>query len=396
MITLERLKALARIPEPVLSVYWTLPRFGKGSDTPPPGEWTRLKAAANELLDSLPSQDREACAAQWARLYERLAEASRPPHALVLFVGNGVWESVELPISVESELNWGAPSLYQLLTIVGANKPYGVAVADHSGAWLFRFQAGELKDLQVLSFGLDSSNWKQKDLGHFSAPARVKLNKTRGSQRDAYDHRVEAHYDRFWGVVSDHLLHFQEAEHFAGIFLLGSPRITRQIGSALPPGLMDRVVYIDSERGHSSMRYIREHVIAPRIAAWQRQDDSAVAAALFASDRNAVTDLIEILGLLQRGELHRVLLSPGLDAPVHQCIRCGWVNISADPYCHACHGARTATRLRRVLPQLLLARGTAFTVLTGSAGASLREIGGIAAFRESVEEPTHLHEISAA
>jgi release factor family 10 len=396
MITIDRLRSLARIAQPVVSLYWTLPRLGNALSTPPPEEWTRLKAAVRELAATLPSDDRDRFEEYLPRIYDKLRDRSRPPESLVLLVGQGVSETIELAVPVNLEVHWGAPDLFQLLTIVGENRPYGIAVVDHSGAWLFRFQAGELRELQELSFSLNTSDWKQKDIGHFSAPAGVKVNKTRGSQHDGYQHRVDAHYDRFCGVVAERLRHFHNEEHFAGFFLLGSPRVTRRISAQLPIALLPRIVRIENERGHASLKQLRAHVIAPKVASWQQEVDSAVVSSLLRDAKDVVTGLAEILNLLQRGELHRVVLSPDLDAPVQQCTRCKWVNISADPYCPACHSARSATRLRRVLAQLLLNRGTEFTVLTGPAASKLLEMGGIAAIRESVELPAPLHEVSAA
>jgi len=47
--------------------------------------------------------------------------------------------------------------------------------------------------LEDKSFDVDISQWKKKDLGHF---AGERIRKTRGPQRDIFEHRLEAQYER--------------------------------------------------------------------------------------------------------------------------------------------------------------------------------------------------------
>ena len=81
-----------------------------------------------------------------------------------------------------------------------AHKPCCVVVVDLSGARFFRYWAGKMTELDDKKYNMVSmSQWKRKEVGHVVQPG---VKKTRGSQREAFKDRVDAHYWRFWKVAA--------------------------------------------------------------------------------------------------------------------------------------------------------------------------------------------------
>jgi hypothetical protein len=103
-----------------------------------------------------------------------------------------------------------------------------------------------MSELDETKSRIDISQWKRKELGHVVQPG---VKKTRGSQREAFKHRVDAQYSRFWKVAALRAEQLCETEGLATIFLVGSNRLPRPLKALFPQYLQRRITIIGKDFG---------------------------------------------------------------------------------------------------------------------------------------------------
>jgi hypothetical protein len=241
---------------------------------------------------------------------------------------------------------------------------------------------GQIAELGQKTFGIDISQWKKKDLGHVMHPG---IKETRGSQRDVFDHRMDAQYARVCKQVAKQAKELCEKEDLAAVFLVGSNRLVGPIQAAFPQELRKRVVLIEEDLGGVFSPGLRRR-LEPRIVKWRRQREIQLVNELLGSEHGAVLGVDETLAQLQNEQLSRLILARGLEANLRQCTKCALTSRSADPVCPACGGERRSTTLREVLPELAWSYVTKVEVVTGEAAKRLGEVGAIGGW---LRQPTH-------
>src|SRR5207344_1690372 len=177
--------------------------------------------------------------------------------ALAIFSGASTWTALPLHASVENTLEWGKPAVGQLFRFLTEHPPYGVIAVDHQVARMFVYRLGELTPLGEKAFDIDKSQWKKKDLGHF---ASERIRKTRGSNRDLYDHRLEAQYERLCHETAEEAVNLWKKFEFAGLFLVGSERLTSLIRTKLANHLNPLVFSIPEDLAKFSKRSILRRI----------------------------------------------------------------------------------------------------------------------------------------
>ncbi len=222
MLSYDQIESLGRLPGAVLTAYLNTQQDDTTRHLPFPASLSWLRKTAKSIEDKLKPAEREQFEEQWDRLETFLA--NRHPHekALAIFAGPNIWEVVPLPVTVESDLRWGRPAVSQLLLLEEEHRAYCVVVLDNTKARLFRYQFGELAEIEERPFVLDVSQWKEKEMGHVTGQ---RVHKTRGSQRDAFDHRVQAQYARLCRETALAAGAICRKEHLSGIFLVGGSHL---------------------------------------------------------------------------------------------------------------------------------------------------------------------------
>ena len=114
--------------------------------------------------------------------------------------------------------------------------------------------------------------------------------KTRGSQRDDYQHRMDAQYKRLWRATAIRAKQLCEAAKLQTVFLVGSERMTIPIEAEFPKQLRERVIRINEDFGGLSLPEL-QHRLAPSITKWEAEHETALVANLLAEDRKAVVGL---------------------------------------------------------------------------------------------------------
>lgn len=381
MLNATRLRSLSQLPQPLLTAYL---------DTNPAKPSTRglvrayltwLKKEAHSIAQSVPPAEQELFREQLRRTEEFLRDRTPQERGIVIFAGSATWEVVSLQLEVENELRWGKPAVSQLLWLVDEHRPYYIVVVDRAGARFFRYSLGEMTEFEEMQFRIDTSQWKKKELGHVVGQG---VEKTRGSQRDTFEHRMDAQYRRLCRETAEHAKGLCETEGLAAIFLVGSDRLIEPIEAEFPREFRRRVVLIPEDLARMSSPQLEQRLEA-KVADWEREHESKLVTALLDNEHGAVVGIDETLAQLQKGKVRSLVLVRDLDASLRQCVKCGWTDRSADPVCSVCGGERGCVTLRDVLPELAWSSKASVEVVSGEAAKRFKEAGGMGAW---LRQPT--------
>jgi Bacterial archaeo-eukaryotic release factor family 10 len=374
MLNLNLVQSFSRLPQPVLTAYLNANPAGRARRNlvPPYSIW--LKTRAKRLAEDLDVLQRELFQEQANRVEKFLSQHVPRKRGLLIFAGPKTWELVAVPCEVKNELQWGKPALAQLFWTLAGRKPYGAVVIDRSGVRFFHYWLGEMAELERKKFQIDIFQWRKKELGHFS---RLGIKKTRGSQRDVFDHRMEAQYRRICRETARTAKDLVAKQRLAAIFLVGPDRLIQLVQESLPQGFRRDTVLVDQSPGKASLPDLQQK-LETWISEWERRRTAEMVDSLFGKDPGAVVGLDETLARLQRGEIRALVVSEDLEASLHRCATCGWTDRSADPVCSRCGGQREAETLRGILPEMARTYDVDVEVIGGRGAERLKKAGGLA------------------
>ncbi len=376
MVKADILRSLPPIPGPALTVYLDIDRAESSNRSLVPGYMIWLKSQAGVLAAELSPHEAKLFLEQFAKI-EKYLRTHPPGHrGLVLFAGQNTWELVPLPMKVRNQLFWGLPSFSQLLWLLDKHRPRGIVVVTRKGTRFYLFRLGELIKLDERKFAAKTLQWGRKDLGKFARPG---IHKSRGSQRDVFEHRMAAQYKRFHRETAECIGSWVERESLGAVFLVGLEEAATEIFENLSRTLKERVILIKEDLGWASPAELQRR-LRPRVELWEREREIALVDELLGADRGVVLGIDETLVRLQQGTARSLVVESGLEASLNRCAVCGWVDRVAGPSCSACGGARQTTNLRDALPDLARRYKTSLEVVAGEAARRLHLAGGIGAW----------------
>jgi rubrerythrin len=382
MLTGGRIRSLSRLPQPLLTAHVNTMPAEPSHHAPDRPYLAWLSKEASSLVENLPPAERGLFGEQLHRVEEFLHNRTPAEKSIVIFAGPKTWETVPLQVEIVNELDWGKPAIAQLLWLAAEHRPYCIVVLDHGGARFFGYRLREMPLLEETKFDVDISQWKEEELGHVARPG-IKM--THGTQRDVFDHRMEAQYKRLFRNAAEKAIHLQEKEHFAAVFLVGSERFTVPMAAEFPQEMEQSVRLINKDLGKFEPHELQKH-LEPEIDKWEREHESILVDELVGSERGAVMGIDETLAQLQKKKIRTLVLSRDFDARLHKCKNCGWIDSSADPICPICRSDRSTVMLREILPDLAAASEADVEVVSGKAGMKLKDAGGIGAWLRQQKE----------
>jgi hypothetical protein len=398
MLKPNLLRSLPEAPPPILTVYLDTNRAEVSNRNPTPGYMVWLRSKANALSASIPSKEKKLFLEQLKRVEELLHTHGSSQRGLAIFAGPKTWEIVALQINVRNELSWGRPSLSQLLWLMDEHRSCGIVVVIQKGARFYLYWLGELVELEEKEFASGVSEWKKKEIGKFARTGTHMtpgVHMTRGSQHDVFDHRMSAQYQHFYREVAQGMqLHWPDTESSRAVFVVGLEDMAKGILEELPEAFRGRVVPVREDLGWNWIsRAQLQRRLEPKIEQWEREREVALVDALLDCERGAVLGIDETLVCLQQGTARNLVVEHDLDADLHQCKKCGWVDRVAGPSCTVCGGERQPASLREELPGLVRRFGTAIEIVAGEAARKLHEVGGMGSWLRQTE---HVAELAAA
>jgi len=369
------LKACLTLPSPVLTVYLNALESDPSRHPRKRSDLVWLRKQAEAMTRGLSPRDAKQFERQVNRVRRLLLERYNLAASFVIFAGPRTWMLLPLQVRVRETLHWGKPKVDQLLSLLNAHRFYGVVVLDHKGVRYFRFRQGQLGLLAARQFDIDPSQWKRKDQGHVSSE---RIRKTRGPQRDVFEHRVEAQYTRLCHEVAEEGLHLFGTDDLAGLFLVGPGRLIRAVQARVPHPLSESVVLVDENLGRSAPKQL-ERRLEPLLGEYERgRQLAAVKVLLQASPSAAITEPDEVLAQLQGGRVHTLVVVQNLELELRRCPRCGLAARSADRVCGICGAGRQRMTLDDLLPQVLASHHVKVEFVGGEAAELLRKTGGLA------------------
>ncbi len=390
MLKPNLLRSLPETPPPVLTVYLDTNRAEFDNRKITPAYMTWLHSQARALAENVAPKEKQLFLEQSARVEEHLRVHRPRERGLAIFAGPAIWEVVPLQMNLRNELSWGQPSLSQLLWMMDEHRACGIVVVIRKGARFYLYWLGELIEVEEKEFSPNVLEWKKKDLGkfeHTGAGSFPGEHKTRGSQHDVFDHRMEAQYQHFYREIAEGIqLHWPDKESQRAVFLVGLEDVAKGVLEQLPDAFKERVVPVREDLGWGWVpRAELQRRLEPIIEQWEREREIGLVDALLSSERGVVLGIDETLVCLQQGIARNLIVENELDAGLYRCEQCGWLDRVAGPSCTVCNGKRQAARLREALPELVRRFGTSIEIVAGEAARKLHEAGGIGAWLRQPE-----------
>jgi Bacterial archaeo-eukaryotic release factor family 10 len=257
--------SVSRLPIPLLTVYVNTNPARTSSRALVPECVTWLKEKAKSLIEGVLPTERRIFQEQVDRVEDFLRNRKTHEKGLVIFAGPETWELKPLQLEVENALHWGRPATAQLFSIQNAHKTSCVVVVDRAGARFFQFSLGELTELGKKSFKIDFSQWKREDIGHLAHPG---IKTTRGTQRDTFEHRVDAQYARLCRQTAEHVKNLCRQKGLLAILLVGSSRLTEPIKAEFPQDLLKHTMLIKEDFGRLTLSGLKNR-LSGIISVWE-------------------------------------------------------------------------------------------------------------------------------
>jgi hypothetical protein len=375
VLSAKQVESFIQLPEPLLTAYLNTRRAEPSRHPLVPESFVWLKKEAKLVGHGLSRTEQGLLEHQLARIREFLDNRSPKERGLVIFAGAKTWELVPLQVAVDNEIHWGRPAVSQLLWLVAEHKPSCVVVVDHKSASFFQYQLRELLKIGERKFKIDISEWKRKDIGHI---AGQEIQKTRGSQRNAFEHRMDAQYAHLCTDTANQAIALSKEHNCTAIVLIGEDRLSRSIEAAMPQDIRQHVIKIQEDFAGLTDRELEKR-LEPIIEEWEHKYQAAIVTEFLFSDRGTVTGIEESLFRLQNGSVRKLLLTRDLDVDLRQCLKCGWTERTGDLLCSACGGEKRTVTLREVLPALAKLHKADIQIVSGDAANIMRKRGEMGA-----------------
>jgi peptide chain release factor subunit 1 len=236
---------------------------------------------------------------------------------VAVFCGDGLWETVELPVPVRNQLVVNdAPQVTRLEAVLDGHERFGVLLADRQRARILVFELGRLVDKTELFDSLprhedDGGDMRKDDVhDHQAAAAQHHLRRAAAATFDAHQEQPFAHVvigapDEMAGEL-ERALHSYLRERVAARLTLPLTARDDQVREAM------EAIEADVERQ-------RKAVLVDRLRA----------------GNGAVTGLVDVLPALGQRRVATLLVSDGFTAPGWRCDGCEQL-AARGPKCAAC------------------------------------------------------------
>jgi hypothetical protein len=375
MITANQIQTLVSLKEPVVSVFLNTENRNPSRHPRVAAQvsWLRKNKAA--LGRSLTVHEAEEFEKVFARVDEFLEGRHPQEKTLVIFAGQSSWTVIPLETAVQNAIHWGKPAVGQLVLLLGENSRYGIVAVDRNTARFFEFYLGEFTSLSEKQFEVDESQWKRTDVGHI---ATERMRKGHGPDRDLYDHRLAAQYEKLWRDTAVHAASLVKGKDFAAIFLVGPERLVSSIHKHLAAIAANiPVVNVFEDLGQFAPKDIRRR-IEPLIVDYERKARLAEVCELLAADVGSIIDSDEALAKLQAGMISALFVAEDHELHLRECAKCRAINREGGPLCALCGAQRIDVAMTETLARIAVAKGTKLSFVSGEAGELLVKAGGMA------------------
>ena len=220
MIATNQIQTIASIEEPVVSLFLNTenPNPSRHPRVPADIHWLHKSQAA--LEESLADHEAKGFEKAFVRVKEFLKDRHPQEKALAIFVGHDTWTVIPLETPVQNAIHWGRPAVGQLVAVPRRAFALRHCRRRSQHGAILRVLSRRIHEPQRKAVQVDESQWKRTDVGHIATEA---MRKGHGPDRDLYDHRLDAQYERLSAGYHRPRGFAREAAWFSGYL----PRRTR-------------------------------------------------------------------------------------------------------------------------------------------------------------------------
>jgi len=237
VITTNHIKdTLSELNEDVFSLYLHVDNARPENQADNPAWRIELKNALRDASEQIIETSRKD---EWKTIQTHVDEFFNDympqSKSLVMFTDvNGV-HTHELPVVIESTSMFGKPMLTPLLWAIDEYERYLIVQVDHEKARFISGYLGNTDSEGNMKMDIDDYDFRQRTLmpanmnqGDGSASA------SGGSNRDQYDALIDAHRQRFYRQVADHMRGLVEELGHPRIIVSGDEKAAHELKDELP------------------------------------------------------------------------------------------------------------------------------------------------------------------
>jgi peptide subunit release factor 1 (eRF1) len=359
----------------VLSAYLNVDPTHPDNQRTPPAWRIWLKNAMDELTAG-DHASRVALQQLIERVNSQLADFRPSGKGLAVFAGDGLWQTMDLPVPVDHQLALGRPRVAPLLWLLDEYERYGVVQVNHREARLWLAYLGRSETVGGLAMFLDTSDWRRKDLMP-SGGAGI----TQGSLRDAFEQRVNEHTRSFWREVVGQLETWVKEAGIERVVLGGDEESVAEFRTLLPQHLADQVVGTLSLPFHETDAQILERVLPLAESVERRAEADLVERVVTTAMKGgrAALGRADVLAALQQGRVQTVVTTFPVSGPIWECADCHHAITLNAGACPVCDGPLTQRWLEGLLPLLAHRTDATVEIVSGAAAQQLAGHEGMAA-----------------
>ena len=211
------------------------------------------------------------------------------------------------------------------------------------------------------------------------APSFPQFDRIGGSNRNAFEARLDEQIQRFLRDVAEFTEHFVFESGVEWLFLAGADAV-HNLQVLLSPEVAEKIVAIVPMEMSADEHTLLEKTWPLQRAEVERGNLQLVERLLeqVAGSQEAVIGVQPTLISLQKGRLELLLVSREIGAEVRECLQCGFCSSELLSKCPVCNSSDLHNvRLATVLPYLCRKYGTKMKVLSAPVADRLNREGGI-------------------
>ncbi|MEW6446485.1 MAG: VLRF1 family aeRF1-type release factor [Bacillota bacterium] len=361
----------------ILSLYLNVDPAQPENQCIPPAYRIWLKNALEEIEGKAAEEKRREVRDLIIRIRDYITVYRAGGKGLAVFAGTGFWREFSLPVPVENSVHFGQPDVAPLLWVLQEYKPAGIVLVNGTQVRFLSAFLGRVTHRKEMRMELDTSDWRRKDLKPVTGHGIY----TKGSNRDAFEDRVEEQVAAFRRFIADQMLGWVNKHGLKRLILGGDDEAVSQVIRLLPQQL-DQLV---AGKLTIPLSATENEVLSrtePVAAAHEREQEATLVEKTLEAARagsQAAIGLSDVLGVLQEGRAQKVIAVWPLDGSAYQCTGCGYASAQPLSKCLICGNAVIERLLKELLPRLAYARKAEIELVSGAAAERLAVCDGIAA-----------------
>ncbi|MBI3943037.1 MAG: hypothetical protein HY326_08495 [Chloroflexi bacterium] len=364
--------------EDILSIYLNVDPTLLENQSSPPAYRIWLKNALDTVEPQGDRQQRMALRQLIEQVNGRFIDFRARGKGIALFATESFWQEFDLPMPVANMVHYGRPDVAPLLRLLDEYERYGILLVDHRQTRLLTAYMGRPEFRDEVHLELDTSDWSHMDLMPVTSSGGQK---TGGSDREAFQSRVDEHVREFWRETAGKIERWMDDANLQRLIVGGNEEAVAGLIGTFPPSVANCVVGTlplpfyenDTETLQRAMPLAVEHE--------RKYEAQLVDQLITAAQKSArgVLGLANVLETLQQSRAMTIVVSWPIEGQAWECQRCHYALDHEVAECPICSSPVQPRHLETLLPLLALHTGAVMELVHDEAAAALKEYGCVGA-----------------